>query len=90
MQAKNLSVLIHIRNKGDLVPSNMLEPSSNFLLWIHFVICVSWHTVLSVPCSLVDICWESADLLALLYVMFSFVFVTFPYGILGQVWYMIV
>ena len=30
------------------------------------------------------------DLLALLYVMFSCVFVTFPYGVLGQVWYLIV
>ena len=29
-----------------------------------------------------------ADLLALLYVMFSFV--TFPYGVLGQKWYLIV
>ena len=27
--------------------------------------------VLSVPCSLVVTCWEKADLLALLYVMFS-------------------
>ena len=44
---------------------------------------------LSVLCSLVDTCWEMADLLALLYVMFSCVFVTFPYGILDQVWYLI-
>ena len=35
-------------------------------------------------------CWERADLLALLCVMFSCVFVTFPYGVLGQVWYLIV
>ena len=27
--------------------------------------------------------------LALLYVMFNCVFVTFPYGVLGQVWYLI-
>ena len=32
--------------------------------------------------------WK-ADLLALLYVMFSCVFFTFPYGVLGQVWYLI-
>ena len=32
-------------------------------------------------------CWERANLLALLYVMFSCVFVTFLYGVLGQVWY---
>ena len=43
--------------------------------------------VLSVPCSLVVTCWEKADLLALLYVMFSCVFVTFPYGVLDWVWY---
>ena len=34
-------------------------------------------------------CWERADLLALLYVMFSYVFVTFPFGVMGQVWYLI-
>ena len=47
-------------------------------------------TDLSVPCSLVVTCWEKADLLALLYVMFSCVLVTFPYGVLGQVWYLTV
>ena len=36
-------------------------------------------------------CWERADLLTdLLYVMFYCVFVTFPYGSLGQVWCLIV
>ena len=34
--------------------------------------------------------WEKADLLALLYMMFSYVFVTFPYGVLGQACYLIV
>ena len=37
-------------------------------------------------------CLDQADLLTLLFVMFSCVFVTFPYGILGQVtqsWYLI-
>ena len=46
--------------------------------------------VLSVPCRLVVTCWERAYLLALLYVMFSCVFVTFPYGVLVQIWYLIV
>ena len=45
---------------------------------------------LSVPCSLVITEWERADLLALLCVMFSCVFVTFPYGVPSQVWYWIV
>ena len=48
------------------------------------------YTVLPVPCSVVVTCWERADLLAHLYVMFSCVFVTFPYGFLGQMWYFIV
>ena len=56
------------------------------LLWIIFVIyvsCLSCFLVCS--CSLVVTCWEGADLLALLYVMFYCVFVTFPCGVLGQV-----
>ena len=43
---------------------------------------------MSVSCSLVVIGWERVDLLALLYVMFSYVFFSFPYGVLtvlGQV-----
>ena len=43
------------------------------------------HAILSVPCSLATTCWEMADLFAVLRVMFL---VTFPYGFLGQVWYM--
>ena len=39
---------------------------------------------------LVITCLDSADLLALLCVMFSCVFVIFPYNVLGQVWYLIV
>ena len=34
--------------------------------------------------------WERTDLLALSFVMFSCVFVTLPYGALGQVWNLIV
>ena len=44
-------------------------------------------TVLSASCSLVINCWERADLLDLLCVAF---FVTFPYGVPGLVWYLIV
>ena len=53
-----------------------------------FHICL-YYAVLSVPSSLVVTCWERADLLALLCVIF-FVFVTFQYSVLGQVWYLIV
>ena len=48
------------------------------------------NVFLSVHCNLVVICWESAGLLALLYVMFYYVFVTFPCGVLGQVCCLIV
>ena len=63
------------------------------LLWVllfnmfHFCL---YYTVLSVQLSLVITCWERTDLLALLCVVFPCVFVTFPYGVSGQVWYLIV
>ena len=48
------------------------------------------HAIMSVHCSLVVTSWERANLLANLYVVVSCVFVTFPRGVLGQVWYLIV
>ena len=48
------------------------------------------YTVLIDPCSLVLACCERVVLLALLGVMGSCVFVTFQYGVLGQVWYLII
>ena len=84
-----------------LVLSNVFKPSSNFLtvprrcffcgcyLLFVFHVCLC-YTVLSVPYSLVVTCWERADLLAFLWLMCSCVFVTFSYGVLGQVWYLIV
>ena len=80
------------------VSSNMFKPSSNFLtdrlkamllLWILFIICVSCHIVLYVLAALWSLLGKN-DLLALLHVMFFCVFVTFPYGVLGQVGYLIV
>ena len=53
-----------------------------------FVSCVS-HAFASVHCCLVDTCWERADLLALVGDVYG-IFVTFPCGILDQVWYLIV
>ena len=44
--------------------------------------------LMSVYCSLVVTSWERAGLLALLYLRLSCVFVTFQYGVLGQVWYL--
>ena len=49
-----------------------------------FHVCLC-NDVLSVPCSHVTTCWERSDLLAHLSVMFSCVFVTFLYGVPGQV-----
>ena len=43
----------------------------------------------TVYCCLVVTCWESADLLTILGDVYC-IFVTFPYGMLGQVWYLVV
>ena len=53
-----------------------------------FLSCVS-HAFASVHCCLVVTCWKRADLLALVSCVHC-IFVTFPCGILGQVWYLIV
>ena len=53
-----------------------------------FVFCLC-HIVMSVSCSHVVTCWKIADLMALLYVSFCCVFVTFRCGVLGQVWFLI-
>ena len=53
-----------------------------------FVSCVS-HAFASVYCCLVVTNWERADLLALVYDVYC-IYVTFPCGFLGQVWYLIV
>ena len=61
----------------------------SFLLF-EFRVCL-YNTVLYVPYSLVVTCWEKADLLALLCIMFSCVFfLQLPICVLGQVWYLIV
>ena len=52
------------------------------------VSCVS-HVFTSVHCCLVVICWERADQLALVGDVYC-IFATFPCGILGQVWYLVV
>ena len=53
-----------------------------------FVSCVS-HAFVSVHCWFLVTCWERDDLLALVGDVNCF-YVTFPCGILGQVWYLIV
>ena len=54
-----------------------------------FHVCL-YDAVLSVLCVLVITCWEMADHFALLCVMLFCIFVTFPHGVSGQVWYLIV
>ena len=56
-------------------------------LWV-FLSCVS-HAFASVHCCLLVTCWEWAGLLTLVGDVYC-IFVTFPCGILGQVWYLIV
>ena len=77
-----------------------LKPSSKIFLltvtrryffcgsFVLFMYCAC-HAFASVRCCLVVTCWERADLLALVCDVYC-VFVTFPCGILGQVWYLIV
>ena len=61
-------------------------PQIEDILWVPFVIYVYLcYTVVSVPCSLMIICWEMADLLALLCVVCHF-----PLSVPGQLWYFIV
>ena len=43
------------------------------------------QTAMSVSCSLEVACWERADLLVVLYVIFSCVYVTIPNNVMGQV-----
>ena len=56
--------------------------------FLKYISCL-YYAVLSVPCSLVSTCWERTDILTLLCVVYSCVFLTFPNCVLGQVWYLI-
>ena len=60
-----------------------------FLLLIVLAICFCLcQTAMSVSCSLVVTCWERV--LESLVCDIFLCFITFPYGVLGQVWYLIV
>ena len=54
-----------------------------------FVFCVC-HADLPVPCSLVVTCWKKGWSLGSLVIYVFCVLFTFQYGVLGQVWYLIV
>ena len=95
MQTIHLCVLIHIRTKGEVgtdkhvyaiqwfvlltTPRRCVFCGSFLLFMFHVYLC---NDALSVPCSLVITCWDRADLLALLYVVFSCISVTYPYGVI--------
>ena len=67
------------------VPRRCFFCGSFLLTMVHVCLC---NTVLSVSCSLVITCWERADLLAVS--IMTFPCVTFPYGVLVKVWYLVV
>ena len=79
----------YLRRETGLSPP-VKRSKSVLILWIIwvFVPCVSLAFA-SVYCCLVVTCWERADLLVLVGDVYC-IFVTFPSGILGQVWYLIV
>ena len=85
---KHLCVLVHIKIYGAGWCRLSNRSKAVLLLWILFVSCLC-NTAMSVSCILDDTYWERADFLAFLYVVFSCVFVTFPYAVLSQVWYML-
>ena len=101
MSTKNLCVLIHIWSKGEIgTPWKRFKPSSKIFYWplltvprrcffcgsfVWFMSCVC-HAFAFVHCCLVVTWRERADLLALVCDVYCDS-VTFPFGILGQVWF---
>ena len=81
----NIHIFILKCHLNQLIIRHTYRSKAVLLLWIIFVIYASFcHAFLSVQCSHVVTCWKKADLLALLYVMFYFVFVTFLCGVLER------
>ena len=74
MRTKHLKVLIHIRIKGEVGTENWLKSPVIFLLTVptrcFFSGFLYYDIVLSVSCSLEITCWDRADFLALLNVIF--------------------
>ena len=87
LSTSELRVRFAFRETGLSPPGKYFTDRSKavLLLWI---ICVS-HAFTSAHCCLVVTCWESVDLLALVGDVYC-IFVTFPCGILGHVWYLVV
>ena len=68
----------------------MTVPRLYFCFWIFFICVCLCNIVVSLHCLCLAALRSPADLLALLVVMFYCVLSTFPYGVLVQVWYLIV
>ena len=81
--------IITILSLNTVIPTSVMVwlstvPRRYFFCGSFFILCLPLLYWLLVTC------WERADFLALLFVMYSCVFVTFQYSILDQVWYLIV
>ena len=91
---KHLCVLNHIRIKSVVGTVNMFKPSSNrskaVLLCGSLLLFVFIFAVHS--CLFLEALWSPSreGLTSWLNLMFSCVFVTFPYSVMGQVWYQII
>ena len=100
MQTKHLRVLIHTWTKGEVGALKRFKPSSQIFLltvprryffcgsFVLFMTCVC-HAFAFVQCCLVVTWRERADLLDLVCDAYC-AYVTFLFGIVGQMWYLIV
>ena len=89
--------LIHIRNKGKvctvkrvLALQYFYRPFQGGASFCNLYFTFVFIMLSCLVCSIVITCWERADILAHLCVLFSCVFVTLTYGVSGHVWYLIV
>ena len=88
-----MNIMLYLNPSLHLKCETGLSPSVKYIYFycgslVLFMSCVC-HAFVSVHCCLVVTRWERADLLALVFTL-NCVFVTFPCGILGQMWYLIV
>ena len=90
MSTKHLCVLIHVRIRVRLVlfKHSLFSYQGGASLWILLLFVFAILSCLFLVALMTPV--GKGDVLALLYVMFSCVFVTFPYAVLSQVWCVIV
>ena len=100
MQTKHLCILIHIWTKSEVGAVKPIKPSIYWLFQvfqgsISFVdhLCYLYLVFVMLSRLFIAALWLPAGrrlISWILFVMFNCIFVTFPCGILGQVWYLIV